>query len=357
VTIGLESLNKVVICAQDWMKRIIDRTTGAEPRTKESATLAMDPPDMIRIRPLAASELGEANRILRLAFGEFLGVTDPLTMFPGRDLVSTRWKADPNAAFAAVHGGRLIGTNFVTNWGSFGFLGPITVLPEFWDKKVAQALLEPTMALFDRWGIAHRGLFTFPHSPKHIHLYEKYGFQAGNLTPILKKTVSKKHDHDFDRLTSLSKEDRDAAIEACRSLTGNVLPGLDLTRELLAVVSQGLGEVCLIRRGTVLIGFGVCHLGTDTEAGDNSCYVKFGAVDPCTGNSSEHFSRLLGACEAVASQAGMEHISLGVNMGRRRAYEQVARFGYRTEFVGVAMETHPERTYNRPELFVIDDWR
>jgi hypothetical protein len=37
----------------------------------------------------------------------------------------------PNAkVLAARDGGRLVGSNIVTRWGSFGFFGPLTVLPE-----------------------------------------------------------------------------------------------------------------------------------------------------------------------------------------------------------------------------------
>jgi hypothetical protein len=42
------------------------------------------------------------------------------------------------------------------------------VLPEYWDRGVAQRLLETTMTVFDRWGVRHTGLFTFPQSAKHV---------------------------------------------------------------------------------------------------------------------------------------------------------------------------------------------
>jgi hypothetical protein len=43
--------------------------------------------------------------------------------------VRTRWAADPSAALAAEVDGDLVGTNFVTRWGSVGFFGPPTVAP------------------------------------------------------------------------------------------------------------------------------------------------------------------------------------------------------------------------------------
>ena len=86
--------------------------------------------------------------------------------------------------------GKLAGSNFVTNWGSFGFFGPLTVFPELWDQHIAQRLLGPTMDLFHQWGVREAGLFTFAHSPKHIGLYQKFGCWPRFLTAIMSKSVS-----------------------------------------------------------------------------------------------------------------------------------------------------------------------
>jgi hypothetical protein len=39
----------------------------------------------IRTRPLEQHDLAEADRIMRLAFGTFLGLPDPMTMFGDSD--------------------------------------------------------------------------------------------------------------------------------------------------------------------------------------------------------------------------------------------------------------------------------
>ncbi len=55
----------------------------------------------VHVRPLAAEDLDEADRICRVAFGTFLQVPEPETFFGDAELVRTRWKADPGAALAA----------------------------------------------------------------------------------------------------------------------------------------------------------------------------------------------------------------------------------------------------------------
>ena len=85
---------------------------------------------------MSESDLAEARSIVSLAFGTFLGVPNPKTLWPDRDYVFTRWRANPGGALAAEVGGRLAGSNFTTNWGSFGFFGPLTVRPEMWDQHI-----------------------------------------------------------------------------------------------------------------------------------------------------------------------------------------------------------------------------
>lgn len=67
------------------------------------------------IRRLQESDLEEADKILRLSFGTFMGLTDPMTCFGDADYVKTRFYADPDLTIAAEINGRLVGFNFITN--------------------------------------------------------------------------------------------------------------------------------------------------------------------------------------------------------------------------------------------------
>src|SRR5216684_5405644 len=115
------------------------------------------------IRLLREEDLPAADRIVRLAFGTFLGLPDPLNFMGDAEYVRTRWVADPSAVFGAELGGELVGTNFATRWGSVGFFGPLTIRPDLWDRGIASKLLEPTLDLFAKLDVRHAGLFTFPH--------------------------------------------------------------------------------------------------------------------------------------------------------------------------------------------------
>jgi GNAT superfamily N-acetyltransferase len=314
------------------------------------------------IRPLKENELGEADRIFRLAFGTFLGLPDPLAFMGDADYVRTRWQADPASAFAAEVDGELVGSNFATNWGSVGFFGPASVRPDLWDKGNGVRMVEPVIERFAEWGIKHAGLFTWSHSPKHIYLYQKFGFWARFLTAIMSKPVVERlmvggdEPTQWSRFSALSEEDREKALKACGEVTDAIYEGLDVSGEIRAVASQDLGDTVLLHDDSGLAGFAVCHCGAGSEAGSGACYVKFGAIRPGQ-NAGRNFERILDACEALAAAEGMQVLIAGANMGRHQAYRALLARGFRIEIQGVTMHHPNEPGYNRPGIYLIDDWR
>jgi hypothetical protein len=125
--------------------------------------------------------------------------------------------------------------------------------------------------------------------------------------------------------------------------------------EAAAVGVLGLGDVVLLG-GDRLEGFAICHCGAGTEAGSGTCYVKFGAVRPGpTAGSS--FEALLDACAALGAARGATRLLAGVNTARHDAYRRLLAHGFRIEMQGIAMHRPNEPGYNRPDVYVLDDWR
>jgi GNAT superfamily N-acetyltransferase len=312
--------------------------------------------ETMTIRPLRVGDLETADRVMRTAFGTFLGAPDPQAVFGDTDYVATRFRAAPDCAWAAELDGEVVGSNFATRWGSFGFFGPLTVRPDLWDRGIAGRLMEPVMAAFASWGLRQSGLFTFPHSAKHLGLYQKHGFWPRFLNPVMSKPVEGGA-ADLSTYSALSDGEREAARKAIRALTDAVFPGLDLERELRAVHGQSLGDTVLLHEGGGLAGFAVCHCGAGTEAGSGSCFVKFGAVRPGP-EAPQRFEALLDACEALAARTGATRLAAGVNTGRLDAYRRLLARGYRADLFGLAMRSHPANPdYDGPGDYVLDDLR
>ncbi|MFD3658244.1 GNAT family N-acetyltransferase [Streptomyces sp. NPDC058620] len=312
----------------------------------------------VSVRPLGEADLDRADEIFRVAFGTFLGAPEPKTFFGTADYVRTRWTADPQAAFVATVEGEVVASNFAVNWGSVGYFGPLTVRPDLWDQGVGRRLMKPVMDCFDTWENRHLGLFTFSHSPKHLELYRRYGFWPRFLTAIMKKQVAGSAAVPgrvlYGQLPAAEQPD---ALSLCRALTGAVYEGLSVEREIVATHAQGLGDTILLQgSGSELDGLAVCHCGAGSEAGEDVCFVKFGAVRPGP-EAANRFERLLDACEQLAVERGLGQLDAGMNLGRPDAYRRMVDRGFRTWLQGVTMHRPNEPGYSRPDAYVIDDWR
>jgi GNAT superfamily N-acetyltransferase len=309
------------------------------------------------VRGLAEAELPLADRIFRQAFGTFIGLPDPARFAGDADYVRTRWRASPLTAFAAELDGELVGTNFVARWGSVGFFGPLTVRPDLWDRGVGRRLLEPTMACFAAWGTTLAGLFTFPHSAKHVALYGAYGFHPRFLTAVMATAVRPPDTPPpWHAYGAAPAGERDAWRARCRALTDAIHAGLDLGDEIAAVATQGLGETVLVGDASDLAAFAVCHVGAGSEAGSGCCYVKFGAAAPGP-RAARDFQALLDACHAFAHARGAARLVVGINLAREHAYRLALACGFRTEIQGVALHRPNDPGYSRPDVYAIDDWR
>jgi hypothetical protein len=244
------------------------------------------------------------------------------------------------------------------------------------------------MDLFSNWNTKHAGLFTFAQSPKHIALYQKFDFWPRFLTTIMSKNVISKKKKNNNNTANLrwsryselfgkkreleNKQQREEEnqeegkyLDVCSRLTHAIYEGLDLRVEIMSVKKQELGDTVLLwddentnndNYSKILVGIGICHCGAGSEAGSNTCYIKFGAVKPghAAGNN---FDKLLDACEAFAAKEGMSRIVAGVNTGRYDAYRKMLSRGFQTDILGIAMHRYNDSGYNKRSIYVIDDWR
>lgn len=305
------------------------------------------------VRQLEERDLDEADRIFRLAFGTFNGLPDPATYAGDADFVRSRWRADPAAALGAEIDGKLAGSNFLTQWGSVGFFGPLTVHPEHWGHGVAQSLLEPTRDIFESWKVTSAGLYTYAQSPKHLTLYQKFDFWPRFLTSIMGRPVSPEAARrEVALFSAVEAGGKEQVIGECRELTSAIYAGLDVRREITAADAQKLGDTVLVYEESRLAALAVCHCGAGSEAGSGICHVKFGAAA-----TDRHLRDLLGGCEVYAAKAGVATVRAGVNTARHEAYRIMIDEGFGIIQQGIVMQRGNEVGYNRPGVYLLDDWR
>jgi GNAT superfamily N-acetyltransferase len=304
-----------------------------------------------KIRPMELKDIAEAERLFHVAFGTFLGLPEPASFGGDKDLVTTRWRGKSAEGLVAELDGTLAGSNMLTRWGSFAFFGPLTIRPDLWDRGIAKNLLAATMDVFDSWALSDAGLFTFPHSVKHVGLYQKFGFWPRALTAMMVKAPSEGATG-WSGYSKLTASQRAEAIRACAELADSIHSGLDLSSEIESVFAQNLGETVLLWNRDALDGFAVCHAGAGTEGGSAACYVKFAAA-----RDGASLDKLVRASEAFAAGRGVVRMEVGVNTARRGAYQQMLSLGYRNQALGVAMQKPDREGFCRPDAWILDDWR
>ncbi|HLJ84463.1 MAG TPA: GNAT family N-acetyltransferase [Candidatus Eremiobacteraceae bacterium] len=304
---------------------------------------------------MTAADLPAADGIFRGAFAAYLGV-DPQTFMRGRAMVQGRFGTNPAGAIVAHDGDKVVGSNMLANWGSFGFFGPLTVDPTRWKQGIAKRLMEETVARFDAWGTRHAALFTFADSTQHQALYQKFDFWPRFLTAIMHKVPSEPPAQTFSRFSRLDRNQRVSAVDEARDLCDDVLAGLDLGREIDGIAAQSLGDTILIRSGDRLEGIALCHFGGASEADERSFYVKFAAARPGQ-NAQSNFIALIGACESLAVENGLTDIEIGVSTETVEAYRTLIGLGFKPAHFGVFMLRGVGSAIYRPDRYVIADLR
>ena len=104
------------------------------------------------------------------------------------------------------------------------------------------------------------------------------------------------------------------------------------------------------RRRRQLVGM----LRTVSSNGEEAVHVDL-LIDP--NQKKAAFESLLDACEVFAAEERLSVMAAGVNTARDGAYLRMLARGFRIDFIGVAMQKPNIAGYNRPGVYVIDDWR
>lgn len=318
----------------------------------------------ISICNLKEKDLKRADYIIREAFSSHLGIS-PSEFAPGQDLAAHYW-VEPEGAFAAYEAAELAGVIFATTWGSFAFFGPLCVSSSHWNKGIAQLLLNETDKYFKERGINISGLYTFSDSAKHIRLYERYGYHPQMLTANLVKKLDTQNKTasvapEVKRLSMLEKNLQAAALDDMDKLTNKVFPGLALSAEARNSIPSETGHQSLISE-TVLIyqndrlkAFALCPMPPqEIDSEKKAVYAKFAIADA---DSDANLTLLINGLERYAAMVEASQIRASTNTARRACYKGMLAHGFTVEGYGIAMIRPDTAGYNRPEVFVFDDWR
>jgi ribosomal protein S18 acetylase RimI-like enzyme len=274
---------------------------------------------------------------------------------------------EPWGCFVAEEGdGKIVGAAVAVMWGTIGLVGPVAVLTSYQNQDIAQQLLTACQEFFDENKATLQGVCTYPYSPKHLILYQKFGYKPKGLVVITGKqldrreivhaTKAAKPGPAVRRYSTLEEAKKKQAMQKIRRMTNAVWRGMDLGKEVEIVDGLTLGDTLLLEKGREVIGFAICHLPPNSEAPQGSAYVKFLAIDP-RHRKPEHLHALLGAVEEMAGAALLQRVVVPAYTYYWTAYQALLERGYHVDFTMVRMKRGKQEDYEDPSDLVLDDWR
>ena len=212
----------------------------------------------------------------------------------------------------------------------------------------------------------NEGVVTFPYSPKHLVLYQKFDFKPRALVAITARSLERREPAppqkpargvpEIKRFSTYEEGKKKGLLARLRTLTGRIYRGLDLTKEIEIVDGLALGDTLLLEKGRDLIGFAIYHTPGMSEAPQGSLYVKFLAVD-ARHKKTENLIALLSAIEDLAADAQLQRVLAPAYTYYWTAYQALMDRGYHIDFSMVRMKRGKVIDDEDPTALVLDDWR
>jgi predicted N-acetyltransferase YhbS len=325
---------------------------------------------LIKIRRVRKGDLSKVRDVMEQAFGDFFERqvgTRPRQVFGGAQYVHHRWLMEPWGCFVAEEGdGKIVGAAVAVMWGTIGLVGPMAVLTNYQNQDIGQQLLTACQGFFDENKATLQGVCTYPYSPKHLILYQKFGYRPKGLVVITGKPLDRreivhatrnaKPGLTVRRYSTLEEAKKKQAMQKIRRMTNAFWRGMDLGKEVEIVDGLTLGDTLLLEKGREVIGFAVCHLPPNSEAPHGCAYVKFLAIDSRQ-KKPEHLHALLGAVEEMAGAAQLQRVVAPAYTYYWTAYQTLLERGYHVDFTMVRMKRGKQEDYEDPSDLVLDDWR
>jgi len=326
---------------------------------------------LIKIRRVRKGDLSKVRDVIEQAFGDFFERqvgTRPRQVFGGAQYVHHRWLMEPWGCFVAEEGdGKIVGAAVAVMWGTLGLVGPIAVLTNYQNQDSGQQLLAACQEFFDENKATLQGVCTYAYSPRHLVLYQKFGYKPKGLVVITAKHLDRrevvnaaakpaKPGLGVRRYSSLEEAKKKPVMQKIRRITNAIWRGMDVAKEIEIVDGLALGDTLLLEKGREVIGFAVCHMPPNSEAPHGAAYVKFLAIDG-RHKKPEHLHALLASVEDMAATAQLQQVVAPVYTYYWTAYQTLLERGYHLDFMMVRMKRGKQEDYEDAADLVLDDWR
>lgn len=230
--------------------------------------------------------------------------------------------------------GEIAAFNVAHRSGIEGWMGPLAVRPDLQGGGIGKDVVRAGIDWLSRGGARVIGLETMPRTMDNIGFYSALGLLPGRLTLTVTLEATTL-DRPAPRLGKLPPRLKDDVLAECQSLTDEVLPGYDFTRELSLTDHLSLGDTVLLRdRSTdALLGFALCHTVPLVEgrAREELRVLKLVL------KSRDDIEPMVRALGDYARRCGTRAIALRTQGEYIRVYERLIRLGARVRWTDLRM--------------------
>jgi GNAT superfamily N-acetyltransferase len=228
--------------------------------------------------------------------------------------------------------GHMVAFNMVHRSGTEGWMGPLAVRPDRQGEGLGSTMVRVGIEWLRSQGATTIGLETMPRTVDNIGFYSRMGLVPGHLTVTLVHDVPRRSSGTPELLSALGAG-ADQAIQQCRALAHQIIPGVDFTRELSLTRELGIGDATLCREGENLVAFALWH-SAPLAAGrpkDELRVLKLVASGPAA------FDRLLQALHASALGERVSRVAVRCQTEFTQAYLRLIELGYRVHWTDLRM--------------------
>ena len=233
--------------------------------------------------------------------------------------------------------------------GAEGWMGPLAVRPDRQGTGVGKTIVRTAADWLIERGVATLGLETMPRTPENIGFYARLGFTPGFLTITLTNEIATRGQPVPVLLSRRSGDDKESAMQAARRLVGDLVPGIDFSREILLTAELGLGDTSLVEGDDGLNALALWHSAplADSRTRDEVRVLKLAARDDAA------FDAAIAGVEAAAARAGIRRIAVRCQSRYDDAFQRLIARGYRVRWTDLRMtfEGYPEQHAARGVVF------
>ena len=240
--------------------------------------------------------------------------------------------------------GGIAAFNMVHRSGVEGWMGPLAVRMEHQGSGLGKEIVERGVSWLQREGASVIGLETMPRTMDNIGFYSRLGFAPGRLTITLTLDAASA-DRGPELLGRLSLRDRDDHVAAARELANVANPGYDFTREIELTDSLALGDTVLLRQGSELAGFALCHTAPLVEGRSRE---ELRVLKLVLSDDSQVEPMIRTLCD-YAKRSGTRRVAFRVQGEYEELYRRMMAMGARVRWTDLRMslagheETRPAR--------------